>query len=155
MRVSFSLAGVALVAISLSARADGWALFGKQSAMKDYYIAGVGEVSQVEPPFNTKWEQDVYQMNGRCFCFSGYMGYWGYGGKAAFLLVNAQKDVKVALFETSIGAVKADLQSIVLVECPAGTNVIPYSDDPAEQLRLLQKRQEDLKKQLEQLQKQR
>lgn len=155
MRTTFNLAAVALAMMPLSAHADGWALFGKQSAMKNYVIADVGEVSPVDPPVNTKWEQDVYQMNGRCFYFPGYMGIWGFGGKAALLLVNAQKDVKVALFETSIGTVKADLQSIVLVECPAGTNVIPYSDDPEEQLRLLQKRQEDLKKKLEQLQKQR
>lgn len=155
MRATFILAGLAVAAISLSAHADGWALLGKQAAMRNYVIADVGEVSQVDPPINTKWEQDVYQMNGRCFFFSGYMGYWGYGGKAAFLLVNAQKDVKVAIFETAIGSVKVDLQSIVLVECPAGTNIIPYSDDPGEQLRLLQKRQEELKKKLEKLQKQR
>lgn len=155
MRAKFFLAGVTVAVFSLSANANGWAAFGKQAEMKNYVIADVGDVSQVDPPMNTKWEKDVYQMNGRCFYFSGYIGYWGYGGKAAFLLINAQKDVRVALFEASIGSVKADLQSVVLVECPAGTSILPYSDDPAEQLRLLQKRQEELKRKLEQLQKQR
>lgn len=155
MKVTCSLAGIALAAISLSAHADGWALFGKQTEMKNYVIADVGEVSQVDPPINTKWDRDVYQMNGRCFYFSGYMGYWGYGDKAAFLLVNAQRDVKVALLETSIGSIKVDLQSIVVVECPAGANVVPYNNNPEEQLRLLQKRQEELEKRLEKIKKQR
>ena len=155
MRVISSIAGVFFVVMSGASHASGWALFGKQGAMKNYVIVDVGEVSSVDPPVNTKWEQDVYQMNGRCFYFPGYVGYWGYGGKAAFLLVNAQKDVRVALFETAIGAVKVDFESAVLVECPAGTNVMPYSDDPEEQLKLLQKRQEELKKKLEQIQKQR
>lgn len=144
-----------LAVISLPTHADVWAIFGNQAAMKNYFIAEVGEVSQVDPPMNTKWENDVYQMNGRCFYFAGYMGYWGYGSKAAFILVNAQKDVKVAFFESSIGSIKVDLQPIVLVECPSGTNVTPYSDDPEEQLRILQKRQAELKKKLEQLEKQR
>lgn len=137
-----------------TANADGWALFSEQAQMKGYVIAEVGEVSEVEPPFNTKWEDDVYQMNGRCFSFSGYNGYWGYGSKAALLLVNAQKNIKLALIESSIGSIKTELKSVTMLECPSGTNVVPYSDDPEEQLRLLRKRQDDLKKKLEELQKQ-
>lgn len=118
-----------LVILSLLASphtwASGWTLFSKQSEMKSYIIADVGEVSQVEPPINTKWEEDVYQINGQCFYLPGYVGNWSYGSKAAMLLVNAQKDIKLALFEAWIGSVKADLQSIVLIECPAGKNVIP------------------------------
>ena len=70
------------------------------------------------------------------------------------LLFNVRKELKIALFETGIGSVKADLYSINLVDCPVGTNVIPYSDDPEERLRLLQRRQEELKKKLEELNKQ-
>ena len=74
------------------------------------------------------------------------MGYSGYGSKAALLLANAQKDVKLALIDPVIGSVKVELQSIVVIQCPSGTNIIPYSDDPNEQLRLLKKRIEELKK---------
>jgi hypothetical protein len=83
--------------------------------------------------------------------FFGYISYWGYGSKAALLLVNQQKDIKLALIESSVGSIKVDLQSITLVNCPAGMNVIPYSDDPEERLRLLQKRQDELKKKLEKM----
>lgn len=154
MDIRTTAVGALLAFASVEANANGWAIFSKHAAMKNYVIIDVGEVSGVEPPFNTKWQDDVYQMNGRCFSFSGYMGYWGYGRKAALLLVNTQKDVKLALIESAIGSVKVELQSIVMLECPSGTNVIPYSDDPEEQLRLLKKRQEELKKKLEELQKQ-
>ena len=94
-------------------------------------------------------------MNGRCFLFSGYIGYWGYGGKAGLLLVNAQKTTQLAILESAIGSIKVDLHSITMLKCPSGTNVIPYSDDPEEQLKLLRKRQEELKKKLEELQQKR
>lgn len=103
---------------SVQAIADGWDMFGQQEQMKNYIIADVGEVSKVDPPFNTKWENDVYRMNGRCFMFSGYMGYWGYGKKAALLLVNAQKNIQLALIEPSIGATKVELKSIEMIKCP-------------------------------------
>lgn len=156
--VSFAKSAVIaafLAFASAQADADGWAIMSQQAQLKSNVIVDVGEVSKVDPTFNTKWENDVYQMNGRCFTFSGYVGYWGYGGKAALLLANAQKVVQLALIESVIGSIKVDLQSISMLKCPAGTNVIPYSDDPEEQLRLLKKRQEEMKKKLEDLRRQR
>ena len=147
------LLAIFLVSISAQAVADGWAMFSQQEQMKNYVIADVGEVSKVNPPFNAKSEKDVFQVNGRCFLFSGYMGYWGYGSKAALLLVNAQKNIQLALIESAIGSIKVELQPISMIECPTGTNVIPYSTDPEEQLRLLKQRQEELMKKLEDLKK--
>lgn len=140
-----------IAASSFSAYADGWALFSQQEQMKGFVIADVGEVSEVEPPLNTKWQEDVYEMNGHCFSFSEYNGYWGYGSKAAFLLVNAQKVIKLALIETSIGSLNVELKSVTMLECPTGSNVVPDSDDPQERLRLLRKQQEELKKKLDEL----
>ena len=146
MNFRTTIAGTLIALASVQTNADSWAIFSNQAAMKNYTIIDVGDISQVEPPFNTKWKEDVYQMNGRCFSFSGYIGYWGYGNKAALLLTNAQKDLKLALVESSIGSIKVELQSVNVIACPTGTNVTPYSDDPNEQLRLLKKRQEELKK---------
>jgi hypothetical protein len=139
-------AATILIAISLQANADGWAIGSQHSALKNYAVVEVGEVSEVQPPFNTRWNENVYQMNGRCFTLSSYSGYWGYGAKAAMLMANAQRDIRLAIFEASIGAVKVNLQSIAVIKCPAGTDVIPYSDDPEERLRLLNKRLEELKR---------
>lgn len=145
--VQRALITVLLSFASSHAIADGWAIMSQQAQLKNNAIIDVGEVSKVDPPFNTKWEDDVYQMNGRCFTLSGYMGYWGYGGKAALLLANAQKIVQLALLETAISSIKVELQSILMIKCPAGTNVMPYSDNPEEQLRLMKKRLEDMKRQ--------
>lgn len=113
-----TLAAMFLTFISAQAAADGWDMFGQQDQMKNYVIADVGEVSKVEPPFNIKWEKDVYRMNGRCFMFSGYTGYWGFGKKAALLLVNAQQNIQLALIESSIGATKVELKPITMIKCP-------------------------------------
>ncbi len=146
MNLKITLLGVLIAFAAIRAHADSWATFSNHSMLKNHVIVDVGDVSQVEPPFNTKWKEDVYQMNGRCFSISGHLGYWGYGSKAALLVANAQKILKLALIESSIGSVKVDLQSIDVIECPTGTNVMPYSDDLKEQLRLLKKRQEELRK---------
>lgn len=153
---------VFLFTISTQGVADGWSLFSQHAQMKDYVIVEAGDVSKVEPPFNTKWKTDLYQINGSCFMFSGYMGYWGYGNKSALLLVNMQKNIQLALIEVEIGTIKVKLYSILMMECPSRTNIMSYSDDPKEQLRLLKQRQENLKERqkklnnkLKELQKQR
>lgn len=132
---------------SSQAVADGWTIMSQQAQLKNNAIIDVGEVSKVDPPFNSKWEIDVYQMNGRCFTLPGYIGYWGYGGKAALLLANAQAVVQLALLETAIGSIKVELQSISLIKCPTRTNVMPNSDNLEEQIRLLKKQLEDMKRQ--------
>lgn len=140
---------MAIVFFSVNVNADGWSTFSQHGDMKDFVIAEAGDVSKVEPPFNTTWEQDVFQMNGRCFIFSGYMGYWGYGNKSALLLVNTAKLVKLAIIEAEIGSIKVELKDISMIHCPSNSNITPYSSDPKEMLRLLRERQEKLKKQLE------
>ncbi len=134
---------------SVNVHADGWAIFSQHDQMKNYVIVEVGSVSTVAPPFNTKWENDVYQMNGRCFVFDGYIGYWGYGDKAALLLVNENKYIQLALVTSEIGSVKVELESITLIKCPSGSEIIPYSSDPEERLKQLKRKQELLKKKLE------
>ena len=141
-----SIIGAILALVSIEASADGWATFSHHSSMKGYVIVDVGDVSEVQPPFNTKWSENVFQMNGRCFTFPGYMGIWGYGSKAAILLANAQKDIKLGLIGSSMGSIKIELQSISPIKCPSSTNVLPHSDNPEEQLQLLKKKLEELKR---------
>jgi len=148
----FALSCQLLVAAS-SSLADGWATFGDHAALKNHVVADVGEVSKVAPPPDTKLSEDVFQINGRCFIFSGLTGFWGYGSKPALVLVNVQKQFKLALVESSIGSIRVEVKEITLVQCPQASDVLPYSGDPQERLELLQKRQEELKRRLEELQK--
>ena len=118
------LVAIFLVSTSAQAVTDGRGILGQQEQMKNYVIADVGEVSKVEPPFNAKWEKDVYQLNGRCFLLSDYIGYWGYGSKAAFLLENAQKKIQLALVESAIDSIKVERHPVSMIKCPSGTHLI-------------------------------
>lgn len=141
----------ALFLISIQVHANGWAILSQHDQMKKNVIAGVGMVSKIQPPFNAEWEKEVYQINGHCFVLPGYSGYRSYSGKAALLLVNAQNIIQLALIQSEIGFIKVDLYSITMIECPAGSNIIPYTNDPEEHLKLLNKRQEELDKKLEEI----
>lgn len=144
-----------ITAVSSSASADGWAAFSEHAKMKNYTIADVGDATEVQRPFNPNAEMlpKVYQLNGRCFTMLGYVGFWGYGGKSALLLVNEQKDVELALIETSLSSVKVEMKPISIVRCPTRTDVVPYGDNPEERLRLLRKRQEELQKMIDEYRK--
>ena len=119
MKITFGIiAFFVSIFVSMQSYADGWAMFSQHDQMKNYVIVDVGEVSKVGEPFNTKFENDIYQINGHCFIFSGYVGYWGYGKKAAMLLINAQKNIQIALIESEIGSIKIDQKPITLIKCP-------------------------------------
>lgn len=144
-----------LLVVTTTSLADGWATFGEHAALKNHVVADVGEASKVDPPPDTRWSNDVFQINGRCFIFPGLTSFWGYGSKPALVLVNEQKQTKLALVESAIGSIKVEVKEITLVQCPQGSDVLPHSDDLQERLKLLQKRQDELKRKLEELQKSR
>lgn len=146
-----SLACLLLGLLSSSANADGWALFSKHAELKNYVIADVGEVSEVSKPIGANWNVDLYQLNGRCLAFSGYSKPYFYGNKAALLLVNSTQRVSLAILETTIGSIKVEVYGVDIYECPNSASVLPYSSDPAEMLRLLEERQRQLQRQLEEL----
>lgn len=131
--------------------ADTFSIMGDESKMKGNVVVDVGNASKVDPPLNTKWVTDLYELNGRCFTMQGYYGMWGYGQKAALLLVNSDKVVRVAFIGTGIGSVDVDVQLVALVQCPAESMVIPYSDDPNERLKQIEKRRNEIEKKLKEL----
>ena len=134
--------------ISTHANADGWALFSEHADMKDYNIVDVGQVTELSPPLNTKWDTDLYKMNEYCFSLSGYIGYLGYAGPASLLLVNAQKDIKLAVITPEIGSLKVKLYSIRIYECPSNniSNIINNNEDYIKKLKQLKKELEALRK---------
>jgi hypothetical protein len=144
----FALPCILLVAATTSL-AGGWDMMGNHAALKNHVIADVGEVSEVNPPLDTRWSDDVFQINGRCFIFSGFAGFSDYGSNSALLLVSDQKQVKLAIIKSSINSIKVEVKEITIVQCPQGTNVLPYSDDPQERRKLLQKHLEDLERRIE------
>ena len=148
MRAVFSF--IIVLLSTASANASGWGLFGQQNKLKGLVIVEVGELSEIHHPQGKLLPTKLFQMNGRFF---SAFGYFGFGNQAALLLVNEAQVPHLATFEPGIGSVKTTVSTITLYECPEWADILPYSDDPEEMLRLLQERQEKLKRQLEELQK--
>ena len=133
--------------VSTNVNSNGWALFSEQEKMKGYNIVDVGQVTELRPPINIKWDTDLYKMNKYCFSISGHIGHLGYDGPAAFLLVDAQKDIKLAIIKSEIGSLKAQVHSIRIYECPSSNinNAIKNNEDYIKKLEQLKKAKNGVK----------
>lgn len=118
MRNTFALIFLILIITTKTSHAESWGPLSDQASLKNHVILEAGDASEVEPPYGVKWSSDVFQMNNRCFIFQGFLGYWGYGSKPAFLLVSEQRNLKIAIFESSAGSIKVELKNITLIQCP-------------------------------------
>jgi hypothetical protein len=56
----------------------------------------------------------------RSFCFEplGLAGFWGFGEKSALVLVDAEKKLKLAIFDISISDIKVAVHDIRSTNCP-------------------------------------
>ena len=122
------LAGLVLVNSATPSNAFGG--FGNdQSKLKGVFIAEVGDANEVDPPPGATWEDQLYSLNSRCFTLFGYYGYWGYGGKPAMLVIDQNKIIKLALFDSTYGSLEVKLFLAQMVQCPAHANIPPNCDD--------------------------
>lgn len=110
----------------------------KEGKLKNKVIIEAGNAEEVQPPYGVEWNKKLFVINSRCFVFPGYVGYWGYGGKASLLVSDKQGNLELFTFDTSFSSLKTGVESVLLVECPDSANILPRSDDPEEQLRLLE-----------------
>jgi len=85
--------------------------------LKGYQIVDAGNTKEFKTPIEKKRILQLYQLNERCFTMSSYFGLWGYAGRASMLLVNDNKDVKLALIEKNISDLEVKIEPISLVEC--------------------------------------
>lgn len=129
---------------------DGFELFGRQDELKMTVITDVGEAEKISAPFGKLGASDLIKINGRCFDPIGSIGSWGYSRKAAFVVVDQAKSVKIATLETGIGSVKVDVISVIQVDCSSNSSG-ELPSDPEKRLEILRKRQEALQKELERL----
>lgn len=129
---------------------DGFELFGRQDDLKKTVIADVGEAEKIDAPFGKLGASDMIKINGRCFEPIGSIGSWGYSRKAAFVVVDQTKSVKIAILENRIGSIKVDVIPVIQVDCSLNTSG-GLPSDPERLLEALRKRQEALQNELERL----
>lgn len=132
------------------ARGDGFDRFGRQDDLKMTVIADVGEAEIISAPFGKLGASDMIKINGRCFEPVGPIGSWGYSRKAAFVVVDQAKSVKIATLENGRSSVKVDVISVIQVDCSSNESG-DLPSDPEKLLEALRKRQEALQKELERL----
>lgn len=133
---------VVLLLLAACAFADGFDTFGKQDDLKKTVIVDVGEAEKIDPPRGKLGAREVIKLAGKCFEPSDYLGYWGYGKKAALLLVDQSRIVKIALLENGSGSIKVDVIRVTRVDCAAITGSdLPI--DPQKTLELLRQKQDE------------
>lgn len=139
-----------MLLLPTSACGDGFELFSRQDALKMTVIADVGEAEKIDAPFGKLGASDMIKINGRCFEPIGSIGSWGYSLKAAFVVVDQTKSVKIATFENGIGSIKVNVIPVIQVDCSSNASG-DLPSDPEKLLEVLRKRQEALQKELERL----
>ncbi|MDN5752537.1 MAG: hypothetical protein L0H15_04540 [Nitrosospira sp.] len=132
------------------AHGDGFDIFGRQDDLKMAVIADVGEAEKIDAPLGKLGANDRIEINGRCFEPVGSVGYWRYGRKAAFVVVDQAKSLKIAILENGIGSIKVDVISVIQIDCSASASG-ELPSDPEKMLEILRKRQEVLQQELDRL----
>lgn len=142
-----------LAAVPGLAHADGFAMFSKHEELKGHVVVDAGDFEKIDPPVGNLGSSELLILNSNCFQPIGLLGLWGYGKKSGLLLVDRNKSIRVALFESNIGSVKVESVTVIQVACPT-TDSSGLPLDPRQRLQELKRQQELLLQQLERLRQQ-
>jgi hypothetical protein len=97
--------------------ADGFDFFGKHGDLKMTVIVDVGDAEKISAPYGKYPTKDTIKLAGRCFePYYPYLGIWGVS-KAALLLVDQNKNIKIALLENSLNSIKVEIISVAQIDC--------------------------------------
>ena len=131
--------------------ADGFDTFGKQDDLKKTVIIDIGEAEKIDAPIGKLGARETIKLVGKCFEPSSYLGYWGYNSKkAALLLVDQSRSLKIALLENGIGSIKVDVIQVIQVDCVANTGS-NLPSDPQKAFELILQKQDAFQKENERL----
>jgi hypothetical protein len=118
MLMPFRIAGLLAVLTPLAAVADGFEMFARLDELKKTVIVEAGDAELLPTPFGSLGKKETVKVANYCFEPTGYISGWSYGKRAALVLVDEQKNIKLALLEDSIGSVKVSTTGVVQVNCP-------------------------------------
>ena len=109
---------VALLVIPTAASADGFDMFSRLDEVKKTVIVEAGDAELIAVPFGSVGKRETVKIASYCFEPTGYISGWSYGKRAVLVLVDQQKNVKLALLDNGIGSVKLTTIAVVQVSCP-------------------------------------
>lgn len=130
------------------AHGDGFSLFGKQDELKLTVIADVGEAEKIEAPIGKPNTRDMIKMSGRCFESIAPIGFWPQNRKAALVVIDQLKNIKIATLEKDVSSIKVELLNVIQVNC--NSNYPELSPGTLEkQIEAMKKRQEAFDREVE------
>ncbi len=87
--------------------------------LKGFVIVDAGNTEKVHMPFDSYQTDAIFKLNSRCFT-SNTLGGIGFVGTASLLLVNENKEMKIALIENKMSNLQVNIEPIRVVECSSG-----------------------------------
>lgn len=145
-----ALLALATMMLIPTVQADGFDTFSRHEELQNHVVVDTGDFEKISPPFGRLGASDVLKLKANCFEPLGNLGTWGFGRKAGLVLVNKEKSIKIALFESGIGSIKVQAVTVIQVGCPtADSDGLPL--DPQQRLQELRRTQEALQKELERM----
>lgn len=149
MRTKKFIISLALLIPNLAC-GNGFELFGRQDDLKMTVVVDVGEAEAISAPFGNRSARDFIRINGRCFEPIASIGSWGYRKKAAFVVVDQSKNLKIATLENGINSVKVDVIPVVHIECSSSASG-DLRNDPEKLIEDLKRKQEEVQGELDRL----
>ena len=100
------------------ASAEEFGLFSKHEELKMNVIVDSGNFEKIEYDNGSSNKPELFKLNSVCFRPSGFVGYWTYGKKAGFVLIDRSNVIRVAIIEPEVASIKIETYIVEKVACP-------------------------------------
>jgi hypothetical protein len=107
----------ALILCPIASMADGFDTIGRLDGLKGTVIAEAANAELIGPPFGNIGGGLSIKIADYCFKPTGYLYDWTSGKRAALVLVDQQKNIKLALLESSLSSIKVSFVDVKQVAC--------------------------------------
>jgi hypothetical protein len=107
-----------LLTVPLIARSDGFQMFADLSQIKNTVVVEAGTAELVEVRTGAYSRKELAKVGDYCFDTLGSFSGWSFGKRAALVLMDQKKNLRLALFKNGVGAVEVSTLSVTQVPCP-------------------------------------
>jgi hypothetical protein len=113
----FCLVILYVTLFSVAAMADGFDTFAAIEKLKGSVIVEAADAEFIPSPRGILSKDVKVKVVNYCFEPTEYFSGWSYGKRAALILIDQQKNIKLALFDNGIGSVNLSVIAVSQVSC--------------------------------------
>ena len=107
-----------LILIPCSALADGFDPFSKHEELRGHLIIDSGDVERVSSPIGQLPISELFKVgSNKCYSPLGSVSSWGFGKRAGLVLMDKDRDIKLAIIESGVGSIKIQSFPVVQMSC--------------------------------------